>query len=112
GLLLPFKLYFQHGRFANEIADLAPELPRKYSLWQVRHKWNEPAFRRAILILFAQFCVATLWVVVPLCLLSLLRYDRRCPVLYRFNEQTRKLPPKPARMVSLNERSSASGQRR
>src|SRR5262249_15618941 len=63
GLSLPFKIYFQPARFVNEIADLAPELPRRYSLWQARNKWQEMEFRRAILILFAKLCIAMLWAV-------------------------------------------------
>jgi uncharacterized protein len=58
GLLLPFKLYLQPGRFKYEIVNLAPDLPRRYSLWQARHKLLEQAFRRAILVLFAQIFVA------------------------------------------------------
>jgi AAA+ ATPase superfamily predicted ATPase len=58
GLLLPFRIYFLPNRFFYEIADLAPELPRRYSLWQARHKLREQAFRRAILILFSQIFMA------------------------------------------------------
>src|SRR5262245_708452 len=72
GLSLPFKIYFQPSHFRNQIADLAPELPRKYSLRQARNKWPEPEFRRAILILFAKMCVSTLWGVVLANLFSVL----------------------------------------
>src|SRR5262245_53914478 len=64
GLSLPFKIYFQPRQFWNEIADLAPELPRRYNLLQARHKWHEPEFRRAILFLFAKICVSMLWGIV------------------------------------------------
>jgi len=72
GLSLPFKIYFQHDRFENEINDFAPELPRRYSLWQARNKWHVPEFRRAILILFAKICVSMFWAVVLTILFSVL----------------------------------------
>src|SRR5262245_45739250 len=72
GLSLPFKIYFQPSKFRSEIADLAPELPRHYSLWEALNKLPEPEFRRAILILFAKLCMSMLWAVVLTNLLSVL----------------------------------------
>jgi hypothetical protein len=68
GLLLPFKIYFQPNSFVDEISGLAPEMPRKYSLWQARHKLREQQFRLAVLVLLAQSSVAMFWIVAILCL--------------------------------------------
>ena len=72
GLSLPFKIYFQPRQFTNEIDELAPELPRQYSLWEARNKLWEPDFRRAILILSAKICISMLWALVLANLFSVL----------------------------------------
>lgn len=61
GLLLPLRLYLQPTAFVDQIAALAPELPRGYSLWQARHKLREPAFRRGLMRLISQILVVLLW---------------------------------------------------
>ena len=62
GLLLPFRLYFQPSAFADEVAALAPDLPREYSLWQARHKLRDaPQFRQAVARLAAHSMIAVLW---------------------------------------------------
>ena len=74
GLLLPFKIYFQPGRFADEIADLAPDLPRNYSLWKARHKFHDPEFRHGLLTVILQFCLAQGWCFVLASLFSFLGF--------------------------------------
>lgn len=72
GLLLPLNIYFQPQRFRNEVAALAPELPKFYSIWQARHKLREMGFRQAISQLIFRSCVALCWVPTVALLLSLL----------------------------------------
>ena len=62
GLLLPLRLYFQPGTFVDEVEELAPELPYRYSLWQARHNLREPKFRSHVFLLLGQFFAAQLWV--------------------------------------------------
>src|SRR5262245_5119483 len=64
GLLLPFKLYFQPTCFFQNIYKLSPELPRRYSLWQARHKFRDQRFRHAILILLSQISFLLPWALI------------------------------------------------
>lgn len=75
GLLLPLRLYFQPTKFVDEVAALAPDLPRDYSLWQARHKLREPDFRRGLWRLVLQSLIALLWAPLLACLLSNQGYE-------------------------------------
>ncbi len=66
GLWLPFRLYLQPYQFHQEIAELAPDLPWFYSLWQARRHLRRAEFRHALYRLGVQGAIALCWV--PLCL--------------------------------------------
>lgn len=61
GLLLPLKIYLQPDRFIDEVAGLAPDLPRNYSLWQARHKLHDVKFRQSLMTLIIQSCLVFVW---------------------------------------------------